>query len=119
MTLSGSSPGKGELAHPGAGCAGVDDLDAQLAGMGGLVGIGAEQRVERRLGRAIAAPEGARLLADRRGDADDLGLVGAAEQRIEGGDQRLVGEDVELEDALQLLGVEMLDRRQADRASPR
>ena len=61
LSARGSSPGKASLAHPGAGRAGVDDLDAELAGVRGLVGIGAEQGLERRLRRAIAAPEGARL----------------------------------------------------------
>ena len=43
--------------------------------MRGFVGIGAEQGFERRLGRTVSAPEGARLGADRGSQRDHVGLV--------------------------------------------
>ena len=49
-------PGKASCAHPCPGRAGIDDMDPELAGKGGLVGISAEQGLERRLGRAIERP---------------------------------------------------------------
>src|SRR6185369_11160658 len=102
---------KSELAHAGAGRAGVDNLDPKLAGMGGFVCISAEQRVERRLGGAVAAPEGARRLAHRGGDTDNFRLFRTAQKRVECRDHCLAREDVELEYPVELLGIEMLDRR--------
>ena len=84
LTLSGSSPGKGECAHAGAGRARVDDMDADAAAVLGFVGIGAEQGFQRRLGRAVGAPEGAGLAADRRRQRDDvrpLRLAAAGDRR--------------------------------------
>ena len=78
----------------------------------GLVGIGEQQGFQRRLAAAVGAPEGARFAAHRRGDGDDVGVLGLAQQRIECCDQGLRGEQVGGQHAAIFLGVEMLDRGQ-------
>ena len=77
LTLSGSSPGKARARMRVRVAPGSTMWTRIRPVIFGLVGIGAEQALERGLGRAVGAPEGARLGADRRGERDDVGFVGA------------------------------------------
>ncbi len=119
LRLSGSSPGKASARIRVRVAPGSTMWTRMRPVNCGLVGIGAEQGLERGLGRAVGAPEGARLARRPRRSGRRRRPVRLAQQRIEGGDQRLVGEQVEAEQPRKFLGVDVLRPASASRASRR
>ena len=84
-------------------------MDPHPLGVRGFVGISADQAFERRLGRAIAAPEGARLGPDRRGQGDDFGACSAL--RSSGSKAAIIAwlaSRLRLSSRAEFLGVEVL-----------
>ena len=82
-------PREGQRTHPRSGRAGVDDVNPHLVRVSRLVRIGAKQSLQRRLGRSVCTPEGARLGPHRGSQRNDVSSFRLLEQRIEGRDQRL------------------------------
>ena len=110
LHLLGLLTWKGEGAHAGAGCAGIDDVDADPLREGGFVGISAEQRLQCCLGRSVRTPESPRLGANRRGECDYVGARGFLEEPVESRDQRLRSEQVEAQESRLFLRVDVLNR---------
>jgi len=85
---------KGERTHAGAGCAGIDDVDAYAPEIGGLVCVSPEQSFERCFRRLVCSPKGPRLGPYRGGENNHVGLFRLLEQRVESSDECLVRQQV-------------------------
>ena len=59
------------------------------------------------LAGAVGTPEGAALAGGAVGEEDGTAGVGRAQERVEGADQPLVGEQVDGENPLEGLGIEL------------